>query len=114
MKERLEKAVKSGQVIFSVPLFHGELATAKINVTKMTARGAFDYLCHPYTSSPLTPLTSSSESSTQHADSSTGEAALINVVISTRFGFLLMNYVRIMLKKKRCCAKSYTFTVTKL
>lgn len=74
MKERIEQAVKSGQVFFNVPLVNGEAATAKITVAKMFARGAFDYLCHPYTSSPLTP-----QPTTQHVDSSTGETTLTNV-----------------------------------
>ncbi|KAL9972839.1 hypothetical protein ACROYT_G019220 [Oculina patagonica] len=66
MKERLEQAVKSGQFFLNVPLVNGEAATAKITVTKMFALGAFDYLCHPYSSSPPTP-----QPTTEHATSTT-------------------------------------------
>lgn len=75
IKERIESTVQLGDVLFNVPLVNEEGATAKITVTKMFGRAAFDYLCHPYTSSPLrTP-----QPTTQYSDSSTGKTTLINI-----------------------------------
>lgn len=80
MKERLEQAVKSGQFFLNVPLVNGEAATAKITVTKMFALGAFDYLCHPYSSSPLTP-----QPTTEHATSTPGETTLTYMTLCIAF-----------------------------
>lgn len=81
IKERIENKVQSGDVLFNVPLVNEEDATAKITVTKMFGCAAFDYLCHPYTSSPLTPQPTS-----QNSDSSAGKTTLIN---DRGFSFIL-------------------------
>jgi len=64
LQERLEAAVATGKVFFKVSFLPGKDAKEKILATKIFADAGFDFLCHPFTSTPLT---------TRHVYSSTGE-----------------------------------------
>jgi len=67
LQEQLEEAVATGKVFFNVPFLPGKVAKEKILVTKMFADAGFDFLCHPFTSTPQT---------TRHVYSSTGEMTI--------------------------------------
>ena len=53
-KERLEKAVRHGELSLNIPLDSGEATKMKkLIATNISARGAFDFMCHPYTTTPV-------------------------------------------------------------
>lgn len=55
-KERLEKAVKLGEISFKVPIVTKE-ASKKMTAVNISALSTFDFLCHPHPSTPAVETT---------------------------------------------------------